>query len=382
MPGRGREPPVVGVNDPGRGESPAELRYFMSPRNVTGDQFRLYLETFHTTLRDKANTYIPQQYRSRLQHSRSMPCRVVGYVSAQFGVAIDYDPFESRTPGQSSIIDVVVGSKRIEELVFPTAPTEFLRMPCPMVFEGHRIWCTGIEFVGPFQMVGEDSYVVFDRCLFSTGQAGEWYHGTAMLEVYGNRRAGNWTADKAVSRATEEVLAGLHTLREAEKKGISLAEYLSTYRDRLVLVLGSYSPGGEKRLRSIAGALKDMGYEALLVSDLPGLPAQTLAQKVVTLGSLARFVIMDDAEKSGHLMELELCKANNWITVILRPDAVASSAMGLGVSVLSKVILETTYPAGMPNDALPGAINWAERIFKEVGAELKKIYPWGPESLL
>jgi len=119
-----------------------------------------------------------------------------------------------------------------------------------------------------------------------------------------------------------------------------------------------------------------LGYEPVLIMDVPDQPAQTLAQKVVTVGSLSRFVIIDDTEKSGHHSEIELCKANQWITVILRPDGHPSSSMSAGTSVTSNVILETSYSSGDIAGSLAESIRWAERKRDEIGRGLATHYPW------
>jgi hypothetical protein len=245
------------------------------------------------------------------------------------------------------------------------------------VGDGRNLIFRGLNLVGGVQL-GSKGEVVFDRCLFSWEEAGRtvWTLGTSRLEFYGDRTADSWTAARATERAKDEVLSALFELERAHRKGISLKEYYARHRESTVLILGSYSSAGIQRLRTLERAVADLGYEPVLISDVPDQPAQTLEQKVVMVGSLSRFVLIDDAEKSGHLTELPLCKANGWITVVLRPDGHASSAMSAAASVLSNVICELSYEPNAIESVLPEAIQWAEAKHSEIGLRIRAAYPW------
>jgi hypothetical protein len=58
--------------------------------NVTAEQFEEYLTVFHEVLRKTAEEYLPREARSELRHLKYMPCKVIGYVSTQMGVAFEY----------------------------------------------------------------------------------------------------------------------------------------------------------------------------------------------------------------------------------------------------------------------------------------------------
>lgn len=293
--------------------------------------------------------------------------------------AIDYDPPHERTGTEVTSFDSVVGSQRIEDIVLRDAPRAMRRSsPVITILGPNRLDFTGIRFEGPFRLKGDDIIVFFDRCAFTWGpfSAGGWFLGTARLEVYSDRSSANWTSGKAVARGTEEVLAALYELRRSEQKGVSLSKYYAEVRQNAVLILGSYSDSGLARLRTLAAAVRALGYEPVLIMDVPDLPAQTLAQKVVMIGSLSWLVIVDDTEKSGHLTEIELCRVNQWITVVLRQDGRPSSAMSAGMSVTSNVILEKSYAAGDITDPLNESLRWAESKREEVGQGLTPHYPW------
>lgn len=169
----------------------------MSVTNVTADEFREYLIEFHRVLLECARAYLPPTQQRQLLHTAALPCRVVGYVSTQFGVAIDYDPPEQRTGDEQTTVEIVVGSKRIEDLVLykAGAPKRMLRAPPAFSGIDHH-WFAGIAFGGRVEMCDEQSAAVFDRCLFywpphadpANPNGREWYLGTAYLEMIGDRR--------------------------------------------------------------------------------------------------------------------------------------------------------------------------------------------------
>ena len=140
--------------------------------------------------------------------------------------------------------------------------------------------------------------------------------------------------------------------------------------------LGDYDDAGLARLAKIRDVFVDHGYEVILIKDIPDQPVQDLPQKVATIGGLARFVVVDDSSKSGHLMEVQLCKQNNWITVLLRQNGVSGSWMTAGASVLSNVILEHTYDEQNRFASISNAITWAEEKVIELQRKFDDLYPW------
>ncbi len=126
----------------------------------------------------------------------------------------------------------------------------------------------------------------------------------------------------------------------------------------------------------ISGILEELGYGPILCKDIPDNVYQDLSQKVVAIGSIVRFVIVDDSSRSGHLMEINICKQNNWVTILLRAEGGNSSWMSAGVSQHSKVILEKSYNLIDPKPALTEAVGWAEDKLNELKSRFADIYPW------
>ncbi len=143
--------------------------------------------------------------------------------------------------------------------------------------------------------------------------------------------------------------------------------------------MGDYEDG-MARFVDIGDELTRLGYDPLLIENVPGHLYQDLVQKVVAIGAIARFVIVDDSSKSGHLMEFELCKQNRWVTVILRGDGQGASCMTAAASIFSNVIVEKAYSLDAPDAAIFEAAEWAETKLEEVQRNLDATYPWREKS--
>jgi len=337
--------------------------------NITEDDLRSYLEVFLSTLQGTAAEFLPEDLQKRLLHLSLLPARVIGYVSTQFGVAIEYQPAEA------TVIDVRRGSARVEDLV-AQAPTA-LRDIGPAYRTGgrrSRISDATLLDAFPFRLTRREADLTIADVTF---RAGEWTREIHYAEVFGDRSRDRWTKDKAVGSAKDEVLAALVEARRAEERQVSLSEYIARFKAKTVLVLGSYDADGIARLRAIAEALTRLGYDPLMIKDVPDVLHQALFQRVVAVGAVSRFIVIDDSSKSGHLLEVQQCMANFWVTVLLRAGGRGSSFMTAGLSNLSSVILEQPYDPASPEPALAEAAQWAEGKLTELQRAFdKKTYPW------
>jgi len=340
----------------------------MPTDNVTADGLRAYLTAFNDSLLALAERYLPPEARKNPPHAALLPVRIIGYVSTRFGIAYEYESGFDRTT-----YEIRSHSARVEDMILADAPSAMKDAPPALEVGSDRYWFIGFNLVGRFILTREQAHVVFDRCAFSwpLGVGRQWFQGTALLKVYGDRRADLWTPDKALVRAQQEVLTALFELHRARSKGLSLPDYARTYRKKVVLILGSYSSDGRARLTEIKAGLTDLNYDPLLVEDIEDLPGQTLQQKVVMLGSLARFVVLDDTEPSGHLTELRLCQENGWLTAVLRPRGRPSSAMSANPGLLSSVILEVNFDPKDLHLELAKVALWAERRHDELSGALR-----------
>lgn len=335
---------------------------------------RAYIEALHGTLDEVSSHFFSPDQAKRLLHRSLLPAKITCYVSTQFGVAFEY------TTADSTTIETARGSARVEDLV--------VRAPLPLRTIGPMFNVTGAN-VGienltladgfPFRLAHEQASVTLRRVQFSCDRLG-WARDVQYAEIYGDRRSSRWSVEAAASRAKDEVLAAILLAQRAKKKDLGLHEYVSRFREKAVLVLGAYDQIGLERLSKISAALTDLGYEPLLIKDVPDFEHYDLSQKVAVVGALSRFIVVDDSSPSGHLTETEICRANRWVTVILRAHGQGASWMTAGASLTSNVILEKPYNPAAPTSALTEAVQWAEERLNQIGQKLSSLYPWRMES--
>lgn len=336
--------------------------------HVTEEGLRQYIEAFNHTLSACAKKYLPPERLPDLFHLSLLPAKITGYVSTQFGLAIEYEPATETT------IKIIRGSGRIEDL-FVKAPPR-VRSIGPMF----RIPGSGCSFAKltisgafPFRLTTTEASVSFEDIGF---EVGPWKRVIHFAEVFGTRDAESWSVGKAESRAKDEVLAATLQLNRASQRKMSVSEYMEEFKSKTVLVLGDYDNDGTIRLESLSKTLAALGYEPILVKDIPDHPHHDVPQKVVAIGAISRFVVVDDSSKSGHLLEVQLCKQNSWVTVLLRAGGVGGSWMTAGASHASNVILETSYDPLSPEKAVKKATAWAESKLKELERKFESTYPW------
>lgn len=337
-------------------------------KNVKESDLKSYIETFNASLKATAKKCISEEHHKKLVHLSLLPAKITGYVSTQFGIAIEYNP------ANRSSIQIVRGSSRIEDLFLNTP--NFLKKSKSTVLSikgnVNMIGCS-VSGMHPFRLYNEDSSVSFENAYFS---ANEWEKKVHYAEVFGNRLRENWTPEKAIIRAKDEALAALVEIQKAERKKITIPEYVHTFKEKTVLVLGDYDIEGEKRLLKICNVLKEQGYEPILIKDVPDYPHEDIRQKVVAISAISRFIVIDDSSKSGHILEVQLCDQNKWVTILLRARGKGGSWMTAGYDIQSKVIKEVTYDPTNPKRPLIEATNWAEKKLKDLRKKFDNLYPW------
>lgn len=338
--------------------------------NISEEGLKKYIEVFHSTLDEVATRFFSKDQVKDLFHSTLLPARITCFISTQFGVAFEYVSAEATT------VTTHRGSARIEDLLVQ-APSR-LRSVGPLFNIGGAN--TSIEALTladgfPFRLSSVKANVTFINVQF-TCDALRWKRNIEYAEVYGDRQAVRWSSEAAQNRAKDEVLSALFIAQQADQKKISLHEYITSFREKAILILGAYDSEGEKRLFAIADAIKELGYEPILIKDVPDFEHYDLPQKVAAIGGLSRFVIVDDSNPSGHLTEIEICKQNRWVTILLRANGCGASWMTAGASFSSNVILEKEYDPNNPLHAVKECAQWAETKLDELKTKLDKLYPW------
>ncbi|MDO8291839.1 MAG: hypothetical protein Q7T29_03070 [Gallionella sp.] len=340
--------------------------------NVTDKDLRAYIEAFHATLVAAARDYLPQEHRKELFHASLLPAKITGYVSTQFGVAIEYEHAPETT------IQIVKSSARVEDLLVQ-APSRFRDIGPMLSIGGANTGVAKLTLSGafPFRLTSVGASVKIEDVAFEIGQ---WKRVVQFAEVFGDRDSASWSVGKAESRAKDEILAAMLQLTRAHERKISISEYVQEFKNKTVLVLGDYDADGIGRLKMISQALSAHGYEPVLVKDIPDHPHHDIPQKVVAIGAISRFIVVDDSSKSGHLLEVQLCKQNNWVTVLLRAGGLGGSWMTAGASHTSNVINELSYDPSSPQQAINDAVIWAEAKLQEIQRKFESTYPWRARS--
>ena len=146
-------------------------------------------------------------------------------------------------------------------------------------------------------------------------------------------------------------------------------------KNQLVTVYGSYDQDSKEELHQICNYLREKGYVAYILEDLPETPEMKPEDKVRTWGSLSRFCVMVDRAQAGHLPEYVYLQEVKAILAHLRPKGTISTFM-IGRSPTARPFSPRTFEFdNSPLDILEEVITWAENELKENVKE-SEYYPW------
>lgn len=329
--------------------------------------FKQYLEIYRKTLEETANQFLPKDAILKLRAFAIQPARIIGYLSTNFGIGVEYVQDQNKDK-----IEIIRGSLRIEDLFLKTNKKVQKIKSTGIVTSGGIVNLDSCKFdnIYPFRLESENTRI---RIANTSFQAFEWKRYVALGEIFGNRNKDFWSPQLAIARAKDEVLIALTDISQAKQYQISIDTFVNQHKAKTVLILGDYSQ--EQRLRKIAAFLSK-SYNPLLAKDIPDNLQQDLRQKVVTIGAVSRFVIVEDSSPSGHIRELVDCKNNDWVTIILREQGQKSTFMTAGISNTSTVIKEYEYTPNNLQAVLTNAVDWAEQTIKTTGRKQTEEYPW------
>ena len=198
--------------------------------NIRDENLREYLESFQQTLQLTADQYLKPEFHKRLLHLSYLPAKITGYVSTQFGTAIEY------TPSASTSVEIVLGSQRAEDMLFG-APRKIRGIGPIFSVGGSMCSMTDLSLEGAFPLrLSKESAII---SLFNMSfKAGHWKRTLHYAQLFGTRKAEQWSIAQAVARAKDEVLAALIEIQRAENGGITLDQYIASHKEKTVLVLG------------------------------------------------------------------------------------------------------------------------------------------------
>lgn len=334
--------------------------------NVNDDLLIKYLDLFHNTYRETVDKFIPKENFDLLIRYSLLNYGIIGYISTQFGAGFEYVEDKSRT-------EIKVSSARIEDAFFNT-PSRIRKLPPSIHLLGKGVF-THVSFGNgvTFRLGSSNASAILTDVKV---ESDDWKHNVIYAELYANRTKEFWSEKNAISRAKDEVLLALTDICLASQKAISIENYLKTFKEKQVLILGDFSNEGKERIKQIKDKLKLLRYEGTTLNDVPENLNYNLSQKATAVAAVSKFIIVDDSSKAGHVFELAHLKSNDWITIILRLEGSEGTYMTRGMSQYSSVILEKNYQESNLEQALAESTVWAENKISELKRDSADIYPW------
>jgi len=337
--------------------------------NATEADLREYLTVFNETLIDTSRAHLEPEVASQLIHISLLPSLIRAYVSTTHGIAIEWVKTTDTTT-----IETIRSSKRVEALFFGVSGNSD-HMPAGFCFEDSciHLYHARTDAPLPIRLLGNKSSVRLEWFAHEGGREPRYIR---YAEFYSDRTLSRWNREAATIRAKDIVLSALTEVRKAMEAKLSLTNYVNQVKSKTVLLLGDYGREGMVRFDTLKHTLTELGYNPVAVSEVPDFDSSSLSQKVVLLASLSRFVVVDDSTKSGQLTEIEICRRNDFLTVLLRLDNKPSTFMTAGSSVTSKVMLEFPYTMGSIRKDVEVAAAKAEETILALKRSYDELYPW------
>lgn len=151
---------------------------------------------------------------------------------------------------------------------------------------------------------------------------------------------------------------------------------LLSFIEDTVTVLGSYGGATESELEALRDSLRDHGYDANIVDDLPQDSEMTLPQNVLMDMLLSRFCVMVDreGEASGHIREFEIAQNEAIILAHLVPEEGPSSFMTIDTEEYQ--FMRTFEFTDNPIEIIEPVIEWAEQTVEDRRELNLENYPW------
>jgi hypothetical protein len=198
-----------------------------------------------------------------------------------------------------------------------------------------------------------------------------------------------------VRRAKEErrLLAGERPAAlgppRAERKALAITSPPpSLFDPKRILVIGQDSiKTSMAKLRRIAAVVQSLGYEPLLLKDVPDHPSLTIERKFLSVASHSFLVLAEDTEPSGHLDETKVCEMNGIVTAFVRESGHGSTWMQAHFPLLHRFMALFCYkaPRSRPDTVCPrvypklgtavrASVKWAESYYSWLRPRLQQSY--------
>lgn len=155
--------------------------------------------------------------------------------------------------------------------------------------------------------------------------------------------------------------------------------------EKAVLILGRDDSSNISLLKQVEVAVNQYpNLRAWLLKDYHDIPGRDLVQKLMTMASCSRLIIVDDSATSGHLVELSVLSALQTPTAILRQEGRASSWMVDPVVELKRAKIfhyDLNSDITSLRKAVMYACSWANEQISEKAKTLDDLYPWRKEEI-
>lgn len=196
-----------------------------------------------------------------------------------------------------------------------------------------------------------------------------------LLRVLGKKFLAEVTlANASVLAVIGRDLLGRAILEDPDREGLLESFFLDpaarSYvarrksRAKTVLVIGSYTNDGIRRLRRIEGLLFNLGYDPVLIADYPT-ESESLEAKFLSFATISRFVIYEATIPSGGIDEFKTCKDNDFVTAVLHEkDRMATSMQG-HYAQGHTFIKYFGYEQNRLEEMLRDAAEWAESVISD-----------------
>jgi hypothetical protein len=160
-----------------------------------------------------------------------------------------------------------------------------------------------------------------------------------------------------------------------------MAEAISTAKRGSVVVLGKDSGPSLDRLEQIGTILEEeYGLSPILIREQPVLEEHGLVGKLLAYTTMARYVIVENSEPSGHLYELPYLHTAEVLLAVLQEHGKGASRMpddSLAKNPLARVF---RYDVTSLADAVGEAVAWAEQRLHENAKANREVWPWLDEQ--
>ena len=348
----------------------SRIDYHVDMVAVTDDGMRRYLVRLHEVYQDTVESRIPVEDRRQLVRYPFLDKQVIAYISTMHGAGYEY------ADHPAGAIRIHKSSRRIEDLFWRPPPRYRIGKGPLAVGAGPGHWLfQNVEFkdIVPFEIRGRCHVILID----SVAHSGTWTRPAIYAELDLDRSEEYWSETNATIRAKDELLLALSDIREAERRSVPLSRFLTTLKQRYVLLLGDFSADGRVRLDAIGSRLLASGYVPVMLDELPELPEYDLLQKANAMASVCRLVVVDDSSYAGHLAEIPIALATRGPLIVARIEGGLSSFVGKGISAgTGGRVQEISYRSDTLDTVISAAVENAERWISETGKELNSAYPW------